>query len=283
MCRRRIQIGRGERATRHLLFSGRWSWLEGNDEQYRTQEEPQRWLAKWPNETRTVHAGSELAQVIGLKLNRKAWILHDQSKIKRTCFIESQRMRTTKKWGESSPGPHHKPILILKSVELPAAKTAMDKDGNKWRTKQLSPCGEVNQHKDTSCWSNTNTTQEATSHTRDHILRTILVWRQGLCHCYGFFTTLHSIRRRRDGSNIHWHQQRQKTKQYVHAQSTSKITRLAQKIGSCRNSKPAKFLVLWNTRFTRQQLLCPVKQRKWRGRLRLWSFQSSSDCLCQPT
>ena len=70
----------------------------------RTQEEPQRCLAKWPNQTRTVHAGSELAQVIGLKLNRKAWMLHDQSKIKSTCFIESQRMRTTKKWGESSPG-----------------------------------------------------------------------------------------------------------------------------------------------------------------------------------
>ena len=192
-------------------------------------------------------------------------------------------MRTTKKWGESSPGPHHKPILILKSVELPAAKTAMDKDGNKWRMKQLSLCGDVNQHKDASCWSNTNTTQEATSHTRDQILRTILVWRQGPCQSYGFFTTSHSIRRRRDGSNIHWHQQRQKTKPYVHAQSPSKITRLAPKIGSCRNSKPAKFLVLWNTRFTRQQLLCPVKQRKWRGRLRLWSFQSSSDCLYQPT
>ena len=62
----------------------------------RTQEEPQRCLAKWPNQTRTVHAGSELAQVIGLKLNRKAWMLHVQSKIKSTCFIESQRVRTTK-------------------------------------------------------------------------------------------------------------------------------------------------------------------------------------------
>ena len=31
----------------------------------------------------------------------------------------------------------------------------------------------------------------------------------------------YSVRRRRDGSNLHWHQKRQKTKLYFCAQSTS--------------------------------------------------------------
>ena len=46
----------------------------------------------------------------------------------------------------------------------------------------------------------------------DLLFCTILVWRWRLCQSYGFFTTPYSIRRRRDGSNLHWHQKRQKTK-----------------------------------------------------------------------
>ena len=63
--------------------------------------------------------------------------------------------------------------------------------------------------------------------------------------------------------------------------NTSKITKLATKIDSSRNSNSRKALVVWNTRFTRTQWICAINQRKWRRRLRLWSRCWSSGRFCQ--
>ena len=179
----------------------------------RTQEEPQRCLAKWPNQTRTVHAGSELAQVIGLKLNPKML----------ECFMFKARSR-------AHASLNRKECEIQKSEEKAHQDhtTSQFSYWNQWNSQRqklqwtkMGTSGGRNNCLYVVRWINTKMllvdrtlTQLKKPKVIHEIiyLRTILVWRQRLCHCYGFFTTPHSIRRRRDGSNIHWHQQRQKTK-----------------------------------------------------------------------
>ena len=73
-------------------------------------------------------------------------------------------------------------------------------------------------------------------------------------------------------ADFHKQNERYEAKRWKHVQSLSNTSKFDSKIGSCRTSNWAKTLVLWITRFTRQQWICPIIQWKWRRRFRLWSF-----------
>ena len=142
-----------------MIFILRKSWT--TQEEHWKSGESQRFFAKSPRQsTRTVQAGGDPVQVVGLKLKRKTIELCSKQDHENT-IVESQRIRTLKRKekthqdqiadrGQVSMSHYnmvHKPIPTPTTMKILEARTAVDED---WTKLQKQPA-----------WDESNVTNNA--------------------------------------------------------------------------------------------------------------------------